>query len=168
MKKNALRGKLAYLIDGNNFIGYTNRAALNAAESRPRLVLKLTKFQSIVKSRVILVFDGPPGSFIDPSDKNKKSFKIIFPKINQTADEVIKEIIERETDLRRFFVVTDDREIKTFARAKGAKLLSCRDFKLKLREALKKYREKAEMKKIESTLTPLELQHMAEIFEKKK
>lgn len=159
---------MAYLIDGNNFIGYTNRSALSSAESRPKLSLKLRKFQSIVKSRIILVFDGPPGSFIDPTDKNKKSFRVIFPKMNQTADEVIKEIIERETDLRRFFVVTDDREIKTFARSKGAKLLSCRDFKLKLREGMKKYREKAEMKKTNTSLTPLEIQHMAEIFEKKK
>ena len=156
------------MIDGNNFIGYTDRNALSLAESRPSLISKLRKFQSIVKSRVILVFDGPPGTLIEPPDKSKKSFRVFFPNMNQKADDVIKEIISHETDLRRFFVVTDDREIKSFAKANGARLLSCRDFKRKLREALKKYRDKAEMKKTESALTPLEIQHMTEIFKKKK
>lgn len=156
------------MIDGNNFIGYTDRTALSSAGSRPSLISKLRKFQSIVKSRVILVFDGPPGPLLEPPDKSKKSFNVVFPKINQNADDVIKEIISQETDLRRFFVVTDDREIKTFAKAKGAKLLSCRDFKRILREAMKKYRDKAEMKKTDSSLTPLEIQHMTEIFKKKK
>lgn len=159
---------MAYLIDGNNFIGFTDRAALSAADSRPRLISKLIKFQSVVKSRVLLVFDGPPNSYAEQVNKSKKTFKVIFPKINHTADDVIKEIITLETDLRRFFVVTDDHEIKSFARSKGAKLLSCRDFKKKLKEAMKKYREKAEMKKTDIPLTPLEIQHMAEIFKIKK
>ena len=159
---------MAYLIDGNNFIGFTDQAALSTADSRPKLISKLLKFQSVVKSRVLLVFDGPPDFFMEKLNKNKKKFKVIFPQTNQTADEVIKEIITQETDLRRFFVVTDDREIKSFARSKGAKLLSCRDFKNNLREAMKKYREKAEMKKTESLLTPLEIKHMTEIFKTKK
>jgi len=159
---------VAYLIDGNNFIGYTEQSALKATDSRTKLISKLNKFQSVVKSRVILVFDGPPTSFTETPNKGEKKLNVIFPAINQTADEVIREIIIRETDLRRFHVVSDDREIRSFARAQGARLLSCRDFKYKLREAMKKYREQAEMKKKDGPMTPLEVKHMAEIFKTKK
>ncbi len=159
---------MAYLIDGNNYIGFTDRAALSTTDSRARLISRLFKFQSVVKSRVLIVFDGPPDFFLEQKKINRKTFQVIFPKFNQSADEVIKDIIIKETDLRRFFVVTDDRELKSFARSRGAKLLSCKEFKNQLREAMKKYREKAEMKKNESSLTPLEIKHMTEIFKTKK
>ncbi|MBN2246985.1 MAG: NYN domain-containing protein [Candidatus Aminicenantes bacterium] len=159
---------MAYLIDGNNYIGFTDRAGLNTTDSRARLISSLLKFQSVVKSRVLIVFDGPPDFFMEQHYKNKKTFRVIFPKFNQSADEVIEEIVIQETDLRRFFVVSDDRELRSFARSKGAKLLSCKDFKNRLREVMKNYREKAEMKKTESSLTPLEIKHMTEIFKTKK
>ena len=93
---------------------------------------------------------------------------MIFPSFDQNADEAIKEIISKETDLRRFFVVSSDREIKDFAKAKGAKPLSCREFERELKSTLKEHREsQAEEKKV-SPPSSFEIDQWLKIFKNKK
>jgi predicted RNA-binding protein with PIN domain len=159
---------VAYLIDGNNFIGHSSPAELRDPQSKHRLVLKLQKFQRQKKTRVLVVFDGSPDpDFIDEKFR-KKYFSVIFPSFDQNADEVIKEIISKQTDLRRFFVVSSDREIKNFAKAKGAKSLSCEEFERELKSMLKEHREsKADEKKV-APPSSLEINQWLKIFKNKK
>ncbi len=93
---------------------------------------------------------------------------MIFPSFDQDADDAIKEIISKETDLRRFFVVSSDREIKNFAKAKGAKSLSCKEFERELKSALKEHRESQAKEKKAPPPSSLEIDQWLKIFKKKK
>lgn len=159
---------MAYLIDGNNFIGYSSPAELRDPLSKHRLVSKLQRFQRQKRTRILVVFDGNPDpDFVDERFR-RKLFSVIFPSFDQDADEAIKEIISKETDLRRFFVVSSDREIKNFAKAKGAKPLSCKEFARELKSALKEHREsQAEEKKVPPP-SSFEINQWLKIFKKKK
>jgi len=159
---------VAYLIDGNNFIGHSSPAELRDPQSKHRLISKLLRFQRQKRTRVLVVFDGNPDpDFVDKRFR-RKFFSVIFPSFDQNADEVIKEIISKETDLRRFFVVSSDREIKNFAKAQGAKPLSCREFERELKSVLKEHREsQAEEKKV-ALLSSFEIDQWLKIFKNKK
>jgi hypothetical protein len=60
--------------------------------------------------------------------------------------------------------VSSDREIKTFARKRGAKTLDSMEFHKLLKTALKEYKESRSMDKEDITLSPLELDHWMEIL----
>jgi predicted RNA-binding protein with PIN domain len=148
---------VAYLIDGNNFIGHSSPAELRDPQSKHRLVSKLKRFQSQKKTRVIVVFDGNPDpDFIDKKFQ-RKIFSVIFPSFDQ-----------KETDLRRLFVVSSDREIKDFAKAQGAKPLSCKEFERELKAALKEHRESQADEKKVSLPSSFEIDQWLKIFKNKK
>lgn len=159
---------MPYLIDGNNFIGHSRYLKLDDSRSKHILVSQLLIFKQFKKTKIILVFDGPP----DPSMKEKTaavhSFRILNPPIGENADTLIKEIISQQKDLKKFYVVSSDREIKGFAGGQGAKVLSCLEFSRKLHKTLKKNSQTQDKQKRESPLSPLEVNHWIEIFKQKK
>jgi predicted RNA-binding protein with PIN domain len=158
---------MAYLIDGNNLIGHTSSYNLKDPRSKYEIVSKLIIFQRTKKTKVILVFDGAP----DPSLLDKKlqteRFSIIYPVEGESADDAIGKIILKQTDRRRFFVVSSDREVQNFARAKGAKSLSCNEFNKELKRELKEYKKLMEETKKVTSLSDLEVKHWLEIFKSK-
>lgn len=115
-----------------------------------------------------MVFDGPLDLNLMTEKLQEKSFSVIYPLPGDEADTVIKKIISKQTDLRRFYVVSSDREIKSFAKAKGAKSLSCKEFDKKLKTTLKEYKKSLEKEKKAITLSPLEVNHWLKIFKNKK
>lgn len=159
---------MPYLIDGNNFLGHISPSSLRDPRSRKNLISRLLVFQKRKRTRVLVVFDGTPD--LDSSDKKhqKKKFSIIYPPPGEKADGTIKEIISTQTDLRRFFVVSSDREIRSFARAKGAKSLSSKEFSRELKAALKEDKSLQDLEKKVKSLSPLEVDHWLKIFKGKK
>ena len=158
---------MPYLIDGNNLIGHIPSLDLKDQASRKLLVSRLQIFQEFKKTRVIVVFDGPFDPDIAEGRFKDTPFRVCFPPFSQTADDVIEETICRQTDLRQFFVVSSDREIKNFARSKGAKPLDCSEFLRRLKATLKKYDKIAEMEKNTPTPSPLEVDIWSDIFKGK-
>lgn len=158
---------MPYLIDGNNLLGFIAPSKFKDLRSKYDLVLKLRIFQRVKRTRVILVFDGYPNLDLPPEYYRGKKFLILFPPPDQNADQVIKETILKQTDLRRFFVVSSDREIKNFARIKGAKPLSCEDFSRQLGKVLKESKKTREEEKDVSSPSPLEVNQWLEIFKRK-
>lgn len=159
---------MAYLIDGNNFIGYISPSKLKDQRSRYDLASKLLIFQRLKRTKILLVFDGPLDQNLMTENLQKKSFSVIYPSFDEDADIMIKKIISKQTDLRRFYVVSSDREIKNFAKEKGAKSLNCKEFNQKLKTTLKEYRKSLETKKKAITLSPLEVKQWLKIFKNKK
>lgn len=159
---------MAYLIDGNNYIGYTSSFNRKDPRSKYELVSKLLVFQQLKKTRVILVFDGVPDLNLLDERFQKKNFSVVFPPPGQNADSVIKEIILKQTDLRRFFVVSSDREIKFFAKTKGANVLSSKDFNREMKTKLKEHKRYLQNEKRVSSPSPLEINQWLEIFNNKK
>lgn len=155
---------MPFLIDGSNLIGHSPFLSLSDPGSKRRLVMQLGIFQAIKKTKIILVFDGPPDLDLIDEKSQGREFSILWPDEDETADTVIKRQIEKQTDMRCFFVVSSDREIKTFARTHRAKVLDCREFNKRVEAALREKRESASMNKEDVTLSPLEIGHWLEIF----
>jgi len=155
---------MPYLIDGNNLIGHIPTLELPDPKSKRRLVAQLLIFQATKKTKIILVFDGPSDPDLFGEKFRRKEFSILWPDLEESADTVIKHWIEKQTDLRHFHVVSSDKEIKTFARVNGAKVLDCAEFHKLLKTTLKDYKESKAMDKEDITLSPLEVDHWLEIF----
>jgi len=155
---------MPYLIDGNNLIGHIPFLELSDPKSKHRLVVQLLIFQAAKKTKIILVFDGPPDPDLYGEKFRSKEFSVIWPDREESADTVIKQCIEKQTDLRHFYVVSSDREIKTFARVNRAQVLDCGEFHKLLKTALKEYKETKAMNKEDIILSPLEVDHWLAIF----
>jgi predicted RNA-binding protein with PIN domain len=159
---------MAYLIDGNNLLGVLFPGHLKDPENKLKLVRRLIAFGRFKKTRVILVFDGLASADVGKMITPKSRFEIVHPPAGETADAAIMEIVSRQTDVRRFFVVSSDRGIKTFARLKGAKALGSGDFSTELKQTLKEHKRAKEMEKDAAKLSSLEVNFWMEVFKKKK
>lgn len=158
---------MAYLIDGNNFIGYEDPQSLIDPEGRRRLLSKLQIFRRIRRTKVLLVFDGPPDPDLKVESSGNKPLLLIYPEREQSADDVIKAIVTRQKDFRRFFVVSSDRELQEFARSKGARILSCPEFSRQLRDVLKINRKRREMEKNVEAPSQLEIDLLSDLLKRK-
>lgn len=159
---------MAFLIDGNNLIGQIPALNIKDPTSRNRLIFRLLIFQKVKKTRIILVFDGPPDLTLSENTFQEIPFSVHYPTFDEDADTVIKDIISKQTDLRQFHVVSSDREIQMYARTKGAKSLNCANFNQMLKRTMREHKKLAEMEKNTSTPSPLEVKHWVDIFSSKK
>lgn len=159
---------MAYLIDGNNFIGHSSPEDLRDPQSKYRLISKLQRFQRQKNTRVIVVFDGKPDPDLSGEKYRGKKFSVLFPFFDQNADEVIKKIISQQTDMRRFYVVSSDREIKNFTKRKGARPLTCEEFERELKLVLKELRESRADEKNVPSPSSFEVDQWLKIFKDKK
>ncbi len=158
---------MPYLIDGNNLIGHIPDLNLADRQSRTQLVSRLRQFQKIKNTRVSVVFDGTPEIDLMTGGAEQGPVSVLFPESGRNADSLIEEIIDKQTDLRRFFVVSSDREIRYFANKHGAKSLGCAEFHRDLKAAMRKFRKDAELLKEDESPTPLEIRQWKEMFGKK-
>jgi predicted RNA-binding protein with PIN domain len=157
---------MAYLIDGNNLLGSFSPESVRDPASRTILIRKLQAFQRHTRTRVILVFDGPPPA--DLAARPDGKFSVVFPPEGQSADEAIEELIERQQDRRYLIVVSTDREIRAFARAHGASSISADAFGRELKTALRDRREARELEKHDPPASKLEVELWADAFSRKK
>ncbi|MFQ6038190.1 MAG: NYN domain-containing protein [Candidatus Aminicenantales bacterium] len=155
---------MPFLIDGNNLIGHIPDLRLDDPESRHRLAAWLRIFQKIRRMKILLVFDGPPDLDLIGGPYSQKKFRVFFPGPGEKADGIIQDLISQQTDKRRFFVVTSDREIQSFARDNRAKVMTCDEFHRMMKQAMKAYRSSKRLKKPEHTLSPLEVEHWLGLF----
>ena len=159
---------MAYLIDGNNFLGFSFPGEFRNPENKRILIRKLLAFQRQTRSKIILIFDGRPDEDLAEMSASKDKFEIIYPAEGETADSVIKDILSRLTDSRKLFVVSSDREIKTFAALKGARPLTSKEFNAELKKVLKERKKAREMEKHVERPSSLEVRLWEDVFREKK
>jgi predicted RNA-binding protein with PIN domain len=155
---------MPYLIDGSNLIGHSPHLKLADPQSKRRLVAQLAIFQETKRTKLILVFDGPPDHELVGEKFQRKELSILWPDMDESADTVIKRWVEKQTDLRHFYVVSSDREIKSFAKESGAKAMDCEEFHKLLKATLKEFKETNAMNKEDISLSPLEVDQWQKIF----
>jgi predicted RNA-binding protein with PIN domain len=115
---------LVYIIDGFNLIHKI--ASLKRSVSPHRDLIRYIKEKRLTGSknnRVIIVFDGK----INEDLKRVGDFEIVFSG-DRSADEVIKEKIEKIRAKSEVIVVSDDREIREAVKIEGARSLPVLDF----------------------------------------
>jgi len=81
--------------------------------------------QGSVRNSVTVVFDGKDEFF---GAHVSHSVKVIFSKGRQSADDLIKNIIEQSAVRKSWVVVSNDKDIKLYVRALGANVLSVSEF----------------------------------------
>jgi len=159
---------MAYLIDGNNLLGFLFHGYLRDPENKLKLIRRLIAFQRSKRARVILVFDGTAlpdeDNIVEPGSR----FTILHPSAGESADTVLMEILSRQSDSRKFFVVSSDREIKASAEHKGARVLNCREFNAELKPTLQERKAKNEMAKNDVRPTSLEVRLWTQVFKENK
>lgn len=157
---------MAYLIDGNNLLGRIAPHELRERSGRDGLVARLLAFQRVTRARIRLVFDGNPDE--KPTDivVNPK-FTIHYPGEGQSADDVIRDMVLRQTDRRRFFVVSSDRAIREMAKKKGIEAVTSDTFARELKAAIKEGKKRRELEKRTEIPTGLEIDLWDEVFRSK-
>src|SRR5512137_2528320 len=137
---------MAYLIDGNNLLGRIAPQELRQRTGRDGLVVRLLAYQRVTRARIHLVFDGNPEPTPTDVPVNPK-FTIHYPGEGQSADDVIRDMIARQTDRRRFFVVSSDRAIRELAKKRGLDSVTSDIFARELKAALKEGKKMRELEK---------------------
>lgn len=101
---------------------------MNPNKQYPGSLLNLIKTKRLCgssKNKATVVFDGYP---CDPeSGCRDTNINAVFSR-DETADEVIKRLIERSENRKNIIVVSNDNEIAYFAKQSGAKALCVEDF----------------------------------------
>ncbi len=155
---------MAYLIDGNNLLGHLFPGAHRDPDNRLKLVRRLIAFQRFTRSRVILVFDGPPSADVEAMVRGEARLAVLNPEPGGSADTILEEFIASRRDTRRLFVVSTDRGVRAFAREHGATSLTGRQFAGELNGALREHRSVREMDKKEPRPSKLEVKLWSELF----
>ncbi len=121
--------KPQYIIDGYNMIRRIDfyRAKFNqsAEKGRDALVVQLANFRRNSQSHIIVVFDG------DSAGNPKSGIKTIFSK-SQTADDVIKKMVDKDKHLFAITVVSSDLAVMRYAKSCGCEVISSEDFHKKI------------------------------------
>ncbi|GIK20983.1 MAG: hypothetical protein BroJett005_03970 [Ignavibacteriota bacterium] len=115
-----------YIIDGNNLIGKISSLSKiqkkDKQASREKLALMIERFFHDKKTNVSLHFDGYPGIKI-----NAGKIKLIYSESN-TADEKIKNQIEKSKSPGTITVITSDSNLGQFAKVCSCKVIKSEDF----------------------------------------
>ena len=116
-----------YLIDGNNLIWQIpelknlQKDATKREHAREKLVFILQRFFAGKKIKVILFFDGAPHAKLGGNIRLKFSYE-------RTADELIREEIDKLKTKHTAAVVSSDRWISDYAKVNGCKVIRSSDF----------------------------------------
>ncbi len=122
------------IIDGYNLL-HVNRSLiqLNAIQlqwERERLIDQLSAYQKLKPCRITVVFDGWQGGWSTEKRENKRGIELIFSKLGEKADEVIKRLVKEKGS--GAIVVTSDRDIARFAERMAVSVISSEQFREKL------------------------------------
>mgnify|MGYP001200561109 FL=1 len=125
------------IIDGYNLLHVSPEFSVRREEllenARNRLIEKLSRYKSQKNVSVAIVFDGWKGGMPTQSQEKLKGIKIIYSKLGEKADEVIKRIIADSSE--EVVVVSSDREIRDFAEKHNKVSVSSLEFERKIERA---------------------------------
>lgn len=118
---------LHYLLDGYNII-YRMPGEMTGKleEQRLKLIryLEARHLQGSERNQLTIVFDGKFGFF---GQQDSYSVRVVFSQ-DETADDLIKEIVASSPAPKSIVVVTDDRPVQFAVKALGAQIKSVDDF----------------------------------------
>jgi predicted RNA-binding protein with PIN domain len=119
---------LHFLLDGYNIIKQTsdlNRGTLEQQREALLNWINVHRPQGSDKNGVTVIFDGKEEFF--GSHTTTSPIKVVFSR-GQSADDVIKKMAESYSRKNNLVVVSDDKDIKLYVRALGARVLSVKEF----------------------------------------
>lgn len=122
--------KRKVLVDGYNllyqFPELRKRLERDLEGAREVLVSRLSSYAGEKNVEVVVVFDGD-GRLEGASERNQ-NVKVIFSKLPEKADPVIKRLIDEKDRGIDLVVVSSDNEIGSYARLSGVQVVSSQRF----------------------------------------
>ena len=122
---------LTYIIDAFNLIHKIG--SMCDSRSPHNELIRFIKSNGLIGSsnnRVVIVFDGHECSGLYPEHE----FELLFSG-DRTADDEIKDRVLKAKNKSQLIVVSDDREVRDFARREGAQVKSTEEFLVKGRRS---------------------------------
>ena len=157
---------MAYLIDGNNLIGSAPDFSLADPESRGKMVSLIRKFQESKNTKITVFFDGEPQSSELKNPINAK-LTVVYPRYGLTADDEIKRMLDNYQQHKEIILVTTDRELKKYAKDKGARTINSIEFYFTLKKAFLSQGKKEEtLKRVHTLVSQNEVEQWLKIFNK--
>lgn len=124
------------IVDGYNVLRSSSRTARlegeNLRAERRKFIANLRKYQDNRQDKIIVVFDGAQADTGQPVMENLGGVNIIFSGHGQSADEVIKDIVEHNINPENTIVVSSDRDVVSFVRSRGVSVAGARSLADKL------------------------------------
>lgn len=155
---------MAYIIDGSNYLGAVFPDMLRDPEGRMSLARRLLAFAHHTRRRVHLVFDGRGSDELAALTRGDGQLRLHIPPDGESADDVIIELVDRQTDRRNLVLVSNDRALRDYARESGASSLLCREFEARLKAALAERKAGRELAKPEAKPSPFEVGFWMDVF----
>lgn len=122
------------IIDGYNLL-HVKRflTPLNPIQlqwERDWLIDQLSAYQKVKSCQITVVFDGWQGGWSTEKRERRKGIDLIFSKLGEKADEVIKRLVREKGS--EAVVITSDRDIAKFAERTAVSVISSEQFQEKL------------------------------------
>jgi predicted RNA-binding protein with PIN domain len=131
------------IIDGYNLLHVSRSLiGLNSVQlqwERDRLVDQLSGYQTLKPSRITVVFDGWQGGWNIEKRENRRGIEVIYSKLGEKADEVIKRLVKEEGS--GTIVITSDRDVSRFAERMAVAVIPSEQFREKLERFADKFEE---------------------------
>lgn len=117
------------IIDGYNLMHYMKLKGDSFQKKREDLINELRQFLEINHGNITLVFDGHKNISEHKSIEKQGSIRIIYSAKNQSADDVIIELIKnRKVKARNMVLITSDRKLVNFAVSNRIKTINSSHF----------------------------------------
>lgn len=134
------------LIDGYNLL-HSGRTlvGLNSIElqwERDRLIEKLSLYRQARPAEIIVVFDGWQGGWNTEKKEKQKGIELIFSRIGEKADEVIKRLVREKGS--GAVVVTSDREILRYAEKFSVPVIPSDPFRERMEQSSMRVKEECD------------------------
>ena len=122
------------IIDGYNLL-HVSRSLIHFNSTqlqweRDRLIDQLSAYQRLKPSGITVVFDGWQAGWSVEKREKKKGIELIFSKLGEKADEVIKRLLKEKGS--GAVVITSDRDIARFAERLRVSVISSERFQEKI------------------------------------
>ena len=117
---------MPYLIDGNNLLGSWGGPAV-PGDGRHEVVRRVSAFCRAKGARATIVFDGAPFR-AELADQHLGAVAVRFPAQGLDADSLIRTILDAVDRPGDWIVVTSDKPVYSYARTRGARALSAREW----------------------------------------
>ncbi len=109
--------KMHLIIDGYNLLHVTRSliqlSSIELQRERDQLIWQLSAYRQIKRCEITVVFDGWQGGWNSERKEWKDGIELIFSKLGEKADEVIKRLVKEKGS--EGIVITSDREIANYA-----------------------------------------------------
>ncbi|HUL36724.1 MAG TPA: NYN domain-containing protein [Thermodesulfobacteriota bacterium] len=131
------------IIDGYNLLHVAHSLihfnSIQLQRERDRLVDQLSDYQKVKPCGITVVFDGWQGGWSTEKREKKKGIELVFSKLGEKADEVIKRLVKGRGS--GAIVITSDRDIARFAERLRVSVISSEQFQEKLERSSAEFHE---------------------------